>query len=649
MTIAPDVEAFLAAADTTTEKQPGQWRRKGVDGPPYVTDPSGELVKSGVRKGLPKLLLYGRPSSRGKIIENTYNLQKWGERMAMWGAIGDPEIVVDAGNITDEIDTAEWRRAMDRIVVRAKDAARAMIAAHRGSHVHTLTEDDDEDRRWVNRLLAGEELGISQAAQKALVQAWRRMLAVHGFEILAVEAAVVCDRWKLAGTLDRIVRLTRDMRFTTTSGEIVTLPTGTVLILDLKTGKMTLDSGIIQYWQSYAVQLAAYALGVPYDVDTETRSAWPFEVSQDWAIIAHLDVLTAIEQGEARCTLVLCDLRAGIAAGDLCMEAAAWGRNDAVFSPPEANPEMVVAVPVPIKPATDDDSNRANGEPCHTDIPGSADGETTTTDASIEAAELSPANGRAPSTSVDDAGTSPSSSINRRQEILARLTALPDAQKARIKAHWPNAVPSLRSQHEHTDAEFDAIEACIAEHTRTVVERANLTGPGTSDRTIQAPISQSRTSGGAVNGTEGRTEPDEGESIPDSDVEAIRKTVDALDDGDKMWLAAIGVQVAKAGYPVNFAHGQTRRRWSIARALIHLARHADDELTRVLLGVVLGEEVQPAVTLGTAIAALTIDEATRLADLARAVGEPSFSILFNDDGSPIVEGQAVEAARPPAA
>jgi len=649
MTISPDVEAFFATDSNV--KQSGQWRRKGVDGPPYVTDPSGDKVKSGERKGLPKLLLYGRPSGRGKIIENTYNLQKWGERMAMWGATLAPDIVLDAGNITHEIDTPEWRQAMDKIAARAKDAAQAMLAAHRGIHIHVLTEEDDEDHRWVNRLLAGEELGISSAAQKALVQAWRRMLAVHGFEILAVEAAVVCDRWRLAGTLDRIVRLARDLQFVTTSGEIVTLPAGTVLILDLKTGKMTLDREAIRYWHSYAIQVAAYALGVPYDVDAETRGSWPFEVSQDWAIIAHLDVLTAIEEGEARCTLVLCDLQAGITAGDLCMEAVAWGRNDSVFSPP--NPEMVVAVPVPIaapQPATDDDFDRANGEPCRP--ASSPESSSSTEERSTPTTSIPPSSGSpGPSTTT--------STRDRRQSILARLTALPDAQKARIKAAWPASVPSLKSSHEHTDAELDAIEAVIATWTQprqferdmATLAETNVTATNPDAEHIQAK----------------QIQPDEGPLVPDEDVAALRKAFDELDTAEKLWLSIIGNQCAKAGYPVNMGAGPTKRRWSISTAMLHCARigrpdtdsaaasgaagergqapdHIDvhEQTVRALLGVILGEEVQPAVTLGAAFAALTIDEAERLAELAQAVGHRAH-VTVDEDGEVIrVWGPAVD-------
>jgi hypothetical protein len=83
---------------------------------------------------------------------------------------------------------------------------------------------------------------------------------------------------------------------------------------------------------------------VPYDPDTDTRGEWPFEIDQRWAIIAHLDVLTALNEGEAVCRLILLDLEAGRAAGDLCVAAREWQKRTDVFSLPGAAPSVSVPV-----------------------------------------------------------------------------------------------------------------------------------------------------------------------------------------------------------------------------------------------------------------------------------------------------------------
>ena len=196
------------------ERTPGDFRRR-KDGTPYVADPSGELVKSGERKGLPKLALYARPSGFSDIIEDQYNLTKWLERRVALGiavrrVTGGVDQELDE-LLALEVDSPEWKEAADKVVVRAKEAAQTSLAADRGTHVHALTEDHDGGASWLARAQAGEDLGIGVDVQAALVDAWQRMLDECGFEVLASEAKVVHDGWRLAGTLDRVVRLTRDL------------------------------------------------------------------------------------------------------------------------------------------------------------------------------------------------------------------------------------------------------------------------------------------------------------------------------------------------------------------------------------------------------------------------------------------------------
>lgn len=312
------------------ERRPGDFKRRGGgDGAPYVSDPTGATVKSGERKGEVKWLLYGRPSSFGKQIENAYNLLRWKERTLVLGC-ADRDVAKATETLTGrDRDTQEWRSEADGVVAAAYRAAKAMEAAERGSHMHAVTEDDDSERDWVKRAEAGEDLGIPGDVQEAMLTAWRTMLERYGLVILAVETPVVHDGYRQAGTLDRIAVLTRDLTFVV-DGELVTIPADTVVVLDLKTGKMTMDSKAVQYWHSYAIQVCTYAGAVPYDVATETRGEWEWPVDQRWALIAHLPVLEALK-GTATCRLVLVDLEAGRNAAELCVRAAAWERRKDVF------------------------------------------------------------------------------------------------------------------------------------------------------------------------------------------------------------------------------------------------------------------------------------------------------------------------------
>lgn len=363
-------QAVDTFADDAPTRRPGDFYRSKA-GTPYVSEPSGATVKSGPRKGEARRLAYGRPSSFGKQIEDGYALAKWGQRQVALGlgidyaqaceALALPALVAQAANLAGrDQDDQEWRSDADGVVVEAIRIAKSMLAAERGTQVHTLTEDDDSQRDWIARAEVGEVLGLDVDVQRSLVDAWREMLERDGLEILAVEMAVVHDGYRMAGTLDRIARLTRPLRFAMAGGEIAELTAGTVVVLDLKTGqRRTNASGYPAYWQAYAVQVCVYAGGVPYDVYTEARSAWAWEVDQRWALIAHLDVLGALD-GNPSCELVLVDIAAGRAAADLCLAAKAWEKRSDVFSVAKLVP---VEVSRPLPPPADSTPEVGSPEP----------------------------------------------------------------------------------------------------------------------------------------------------------------------------------------------------------------------------------------------------------------------------------------------
>ena len=327
--------AIEADSPVVTGIQPGRGGfMRGANDVPWITDPNGELTKSGPRKGLPKRVPYGSPSNRGKLIENTTNLVKWGERRVVLGIGADPALVEMCARLTAlDVDSDEYKTLADAVIIKAKQAAEANLAAERGTHGHALTEDHDEERDWIQRAEAGEVVGLDRAVQAALVEAWRAMLERTGLEILAVEASCVDDTWRLAGTLDRIARVTTPLRFARTTGEVVEIPAGTVLVLDVKSGKRrTGRNGETLFWQAYAIQIASYAQSVPYDLATETRGEWPWTIDQTHALIAHLDIEGALA-GEPSCELVHVDLVAGREHGGECVVAAkAWGDRTDLFS-----------------------------------------------------------------------------------------------------------------------------------------------------------------------------------------------------------------------------------------------------------------------------------------------------------------------------
>jgi hypothetical protein len=76
--------------------------------------------------------------------------------------------------------------------------------------------------------------------------------------------------------------------------------------------------------------------------------------------------------------------------------------------------------------------------------------------------------------------------------------------------------------------------------------------------------------------------------------------------------------------------------------LLAIADSEDDGLARALVSIALGEELQPTVTLGSAVGDLTLDEGHALGQLARAVRFGTLTPLWDEAGV-TVEGDVSAA------
>jgi hypothetical protein len=272
-----------------------------------------------------KRLKYGSPSNRGREIENDAGLVKYKQRLSLAGIGLSDELVIACRNLaTLAVGSPEFNSTADSIVVKADELTRSSLAADRGTHGHALTEA--LDRKNVDALMrlygSADEIGLDYDTCLNTVTAWVELLAVNELEILAIEASCVDDRWRLAGTLDRIVRLGRDLSFAKPGGEIVTIAAGTVVVLDIKFGKTR---------KAHPIQIASYAQSVPYDTELELRGEWAFTIDQDHALIAHGNFGDDFDPPTIE--LVWVDLKAGREHGGQCVvDAKSWAARDDVFS-----------------------------------------------------------------------------------------------------------------------------------------------------------------------------------------------------------------------------------------------------------------------------------------------------------------------------
>lgn len=610
---------FGDPADHAT-RAPGDFARHPKTGAPYVAHPTettketgkkAELIVRCAERGIavpdkvtvaqlhellgprPKKVQYGRPSGFGKYIELATAIQRNAERREALGVFLRPEVLEPLNHLErisiEDLDArdSELRKALDDVAAQALTAGGADLPSQRGTWFHAVSEHVDRGERWDHLVEAGVDLGVPYPVQVACVDAYRQ--ALTPVEVLAIEATCVDDVWQLAGTLDRVARLIDDVRFVTISGEIVTLPAGTVMIWDIKSGSLFLDdSGFIEYWRSYAVQLASYQHSRPYDTETDTRGDWPWELDSKWAVIIHVDLRGAIVDGEAKCRLVLVDLEAGRYAGDLCIAARDWEKRRDVFSIP--TDDLTVSVPVQqasVTMASPPVSGPVLDEPQPAAPPAAvvedhADGAAAPSAAADTPVEEEP--------SASSAGPVDFAAI-RRDLLRERWAALDDDGK--------KAYHSLGLDPADLDAVAKALDRL--EH------RAALAADN-------ARRAERRVVDSVVAPTPGDFE---GPEVDDATHDHLRAIVKALPADQLAIINAIAADARDAGKPLHVM--RTRRTWEIVRALVAFVELGwDDEIVRDLVAHVLDDPaaLQPGISLGVALCAVDVNAAEQLADLA---------------------------------
>jgi hypothetical protein len=227
-----------------------------------------------------KPLAYTRVTTLAKTLEEQSALAAWKQRMTLVGASLRPDIVLSAAAHRDD------KHQLNTLAERAMEAAQAGAKATIGTALHAITETIDR----------GGDPGIIPAEYVPDIQAYRQ--ATTGLSVLHAEQFVVLDDIQVAGTTDLVVRVDCDL-IAKVAGSTVNLR-GRTVIGDKKTGSIEY-AGL-----SIAAQLACYAQGVAYDVETSTRDRGVLEnVDDEFGIVVHLPA------GQGQCSIYVVDLIAG--------------------------------------------------------------------------------------------------------------------------------------------------------------------------------------------------------------------------------------------------------------------------------------------------------------------------------------------------
>ena len=242
-------------------------------GRPLVVPPNGK-----------KPVAYTRATTIANSLDDPAALVAWKMRMAAIGLTLRQDILLSISAAQDD------KMAVNAYVEEAMEVAGAKTQANIGTAIHALTE----------RLDLGQEIGPIPDQWAGDIHAYAAITAKLNKK--RIEQFCVLDKFKIAGTPDRLVEYK-----------------GELFIADIKTGR-------IDHPNNIAMQLAIYANGLPYDVETATRGSWG-DVNKEKAIIIHLPA------GQGLCKLHFIDIAEGWKGVQFAMKVRKWRDKKGLATP----------------------------------------------------------------------------------------------------------------------------------------------------------------------------------------------------------------------------------------------------------------------------------------------------------------------------
>lgn len=516
-------------------------------------------------KGVPlikvdgKFVRYRRSSSAGKILDDETALTDWKIRTIVAGAAQRPDLMALASTYDFDVAKRELREIAEQCLVQGKGTQRRDT----GTAVHAMLDHIDRGDVW------------EPAPQ--FVDACNAYVTVrdaYGLVPVDIECKCVNDEWRVAGTMDRRYRTTRNL--IAPDGTII--PIGTVLAGDTKTGRtLEYSSG------AYTTQLAAYVDSVRYHPATDERESFDPPTYQDWAIIVHLD------WGKATCELHWVDLAAGRIGLELATRVYEWRRQTDLIQPARAPLRAVGIVPSEV-PA-----------PLLPDSPITLSNDVLEGGFGADAPTVPPAVGASAPELLADVRT-------WLRERIAAIVAKGDAPTFHLQRIWPTGVPGLKTDG-HTEAQLDAVADAV-----TSIEREyGLPFPTRDPRNV---ASDSWARPHVASATMGERD----------------DLVRSINTHPRKALLHRWSQIGLARLDPNITD-----RASITHALYEFAlvndEWSDDDITEMLDGTLRAIGYEDGLE---ALGCLTPDDAPQVMAAAFAITAGTALLLIREDGKPVV-------------
>lgn len=294
----PDADPFMTSDSPGVDEQPlitaGRYRI-----PELLRGFNGEPLTGGHKKGGRQ-----RVTTLVKAIADSRALDLWHQRQLLYGIVQRPDLYdLLCATVATTPDPADLKKALDDLAPRVLAAAGADEGATLGTAFHGFTEAQD--------------LGMIHYARPmwhGKLRNYAEGLREHGFEVHPeyVERVIVCERYNVAGTFDRLLWDTE---------------AGAYRVGDLKSQKK------FWTWLEIAAQMAAYSLAdAIWDRRKQCFVDMP-KVADDYAIVSWMPIVGDMHDSSAHDVTSMgdrdgvdwfqVDLEKGRAALELCVQVDA--------------------------------------------------------------------------------------------------------------------------------------------------------------------------------------------------------------------------------------------------------------------------------------------------------------------------------------
>lgn len=262
---------------------------------------------------------YTRATTVAATLDDTTNLSKWQQRMAIKGLTLRDDLLAQAHALDPDHDKGKFNKLCDE----ARNAAKANRGANLGDALHAFTENVDTGRLKVKDL---------SQPYRGFVESYRQLLDANGVTIVPEYTEQIVAHVTnpggpakpgVAGTMDRVVELV-------VPGDAHR----SRIVGDIKTGS-TLDWS----WLYISIQLAIYATHThTYDPATDTLGPPVPDLRSDVGLVIHLP-----SNGDEP-TLHLINLEQGFDAYLCAMEARGYRKGSKKLAVPYGAPPVDLAV-----------------------------------------------------------------------------------------------------------------------------------------------------------------------------------------------------------------------------------------------------------------------------------------------------------------